>query len=86
VSTFEQRNAHFDRLFATKNLFWLGQNTNHLPMHPRVRQALLTSTNKQVFLRGDGGVQLQDLMDVMDKLKAGGVERVGIVAKLPGER
>jgi hypothetical protein len=25
-------------------------------------------------------------MDVMDKLKAGGVERVGIVAKLPGER
>ena len=52
----------------------------------RMRQALLTSTAKQVFLRGDGGVQLQDLMDVMDKLKAGGVERVGIVAKLPGER
>jgi biopolymer transport protein ExbD len=51
-----------------------------------MRQALLTSTTKQVFLRGDGGVQLQDLMDVMDKLKAGGVERVGIVAKLPGER
>ena len=41
MSTFEQRNVHFDRLFATKNLFWLGQNTNHLPMHPRVRQALL---------------------------------------------
>ena len=52
----------------------------------RMRQALLTKTDKQVFLRGDGGVQLQDLMDVMDKLKAGGVEKVGIVAKLPGER
>ena len=39
-----------------------------------------------MFLRGDGGVQLQDLMDVMDKLKAAGVEKVGIVAKLPGER
>ena len=35
MSGFEQRNAHFDRLFATNNLFWLGQNTNHLPMHPR---------------------------------------------------
>ena len=30
-----------------------------------------TSPTKEVFLRGDGGVQLQDLMDVMDRLKAG---------------
>ena len=52
----------------------------------RIRQAMLTKTAKEVFLRGDGGVQLQDLMDVMDRLKAGGVEKVGIVAKLPGER
>ena len=52
----------------------------------RVRQALLNNPSKEVFLRGDGGVQLQDLMDVMDKLKQGGVEKVGIVAKLPGER
>ena len=37
-------------------------------------------------LRGDGGVQYQDLMDVFDRLKAAGVERVGLVAKLPGER
>jgi aspartate/methionine/tyrosine aminotransferase len=49
VSTFEQRNAHFDRLFATKNLFWLGQNTNHLPMHPHVRQALLDSIEAEEF-------------------------------------
>jgi aspartate/methionine/tyrosine aminotransferase len=49
VSTFQQRNAHFDRLFATKNLFWLGQNTNHLPMHPRVRQALLDSIESEEF-------------------------------------
>ena len=40
MSALEQRNAHFDRLFATKNLFWLGQNTNHLPTHPRVRAAV----------------------------------------------
>jgi len=31
-------------------------------------------------------VQLQDLMDVMDRLKEGGVERVGIVAAPPDPR
>jgi histidinol-phosphate aminotransferase len=49
MSGFEQRNAHFDRLFATKNLFWLGQNTNHLPMHPRVRQAMIDSIEAEEF-------------------------------------
>jgi aspartate/methionine/tyrosine aminotransferase len=49
MSSFEQRNAHFDRLFATKNLFWLGQNTNHLPMHPRVRQAMIDSIEAEEF-------------------------------------
>jgi biopolymer transport protein ExbD len=29
---------------------------------------------------------LQELMDVMDRLKAAGVEKVGIVSKRPGER
>ena len=51
----------------------------------RMRQEMQGRTDKQVFLRGDAGVQLQDLMTVMDKLKDGGVEKVGIVAKLPGE-
>jgi aspartate/methionine/tyrosine aminotransferase len=49
MSGFEQRNAHFDRLFSTKNLFWLGQNTNHLPMHPRVREALVASIEAEEF-------------------------------------
>jgi biopolymer transport protein ExbD len=55
-------------------------------LEERVRQAMLTDTRREVYLRGDGGVQLQDLMDVMDRLKAAGVEKVGIIAKLPGER
>ena len=54
-------------------------------LNERVRQAMLTRTDREVFLRGDGGISLQELMDVMDKLKEGGVERVGIVSKLPGE-
>ena len=52
----------------------------------RVRQALVTSSDKQVFLRGDGGVELQELMTILDTLKEAGVQNVGIVSKLPGER
>jgi biopolymer transport protein TolR len=52
----------------------------------RVRQLMLNKTDKQIFLRGDGGVQLQELLDVMDRLKAAGVEKVGIVSRLPGEK
>ena len=49
----------------------------------RVRQALQTRPEKEVFLAGDAGVTLQSLMDVMDRLKQGGVEKVGIVARAP---
>ena len=52
----------------------------------RMRQMMLNRSDHQVFLRGDGGVQLQELLDVMDRLKAAGVEKVGIVSKLPGEQ
>jgi biopolymer transport protein TolR len=73
--------------YRTNRIVYIGEDPVRVDiLDERMRQALLTSSTKQVFLRGDGGVQLQDLMDVMDKLKEGGVERVGIVAKLPGER
>jgi biopolymer transport protein TolR len=73
--------------YRTNRIVYIGEEPVRVDiLDERVRQALLTATQKEVFLRGDGRVQLQDLMDVMDKLKAGGVERVGIVAKLPGER
>jgi histidinol-phosphate aminotransferase len=49
MNSFERRNAHFDRLFATKNLYWLGQNTNHLPMHTAVRKAILASIEAEEF-------------------------------------
>ena len=52
----------------------------------RMRQMMVNRTDRQVFLRGDGGVELQELMDIMDRLKAAGVEKVGIVSKLPGEQ
>ena len=52
----------------------------------RIRQLMVTSSDKQVYLRGDGQVNLQELMDVLDRLKEGGVRNVGIVSKLPGEQ
>jgi len=47
----------------------------------RVRQALEHRTQKDVFVRGDGAVTLQQLMTVFDTLKAGGVQRVGIITQ-----
>ena len=47
----------------------------------RMRQEMQTRTDKQVYLRGDGAVQLQELMDVFGRLKEAGIEKVGIVAQ-----
>ena len=52
----------------------------------RVRQLTDGRADRDVFLRGDGGIQLQELMEVMDRLREAGVEKVGIVARLPEER
>ena len=52
----------------------------------RMRQMMVNRSDRQVFLRGDGGVELQELLDVMDRLKAAGVEKVGIVSRLPEEQ
>ena len=50
-------------------------------LHERVRQAVLEREDKSVFLRGDGGVSLQDLFVVMDKLKEAGIEKVGLMTR-----
>ncbi len=55
-------------------------------LQERVRQKMESATEKKVYLRGDGTVQLQDLMSVFDRLKDAGVSDVGIVAKAPGDR
>ena len=55
-------------------------------LQERVQQRMEQLPDKQVYLRGDGSVLYQDLMDVFDRLKEAGVEKVGLVGKLPGER
>jgi biopolymer transport protein ExbD len=52
----------------------------------RIRQLMISRTDKQVFLRTDGRLTVQDQIYVLDRLKEGGVENVGIVTRLPGEQ
>jgi len=49
----------------------------------RVRQALESRSDKNVYVRGDGAITLQELMRVFDMLKEGGVVNVGIATQ-PG--
>ncbi len=55
-------------------------------LQERVRQKMETAQKKQVYLRGDGTVTLQETTEIFDMLKGAGVEQVGFVTKLPGER
>ncbi len=50
-------------------------------LQERVRQAILTRDDKSVFIRADAAATVQDLATVMDKLKEGGVEKVGWMTK-----
>jgi biopolymer transport protein ExbD len=38
-----------------------------------------------VFVRSDGTLQVQDLIDVLGELKAAGIQTAGIVTRQPGE-
>ena len=51
----------------------------------RIRQRTANATDKQVFVRSDGGLRVQDLIDVLDELKAAGIQTAGVVTELPGQ-
>ena len=83
-----------ERLFVTvpltyrrNHLVYLGDEALRLEiLQERVRQKMATQTEKQVYLRGDGGVQLQELMEVFSGLQAAGVSNIGILLRAPGEQ
>lgn len=43
------RNRYFDSLCADKGLLWMGQNTNHIPAHPVVEEAMVASIRAGEF-------------------------------------
>jgi biopolymer transport protein ExbD len=68
--------------FARNGLVQLGTESVRLEvLAERIRQRLERRDDKQVFLRSDGQVTMQQVMNVMDRLKAGGVEKVGLVSQ-----
>ena len=52
----------------------------------RMRQRFLNRSDKRVFVRADNRLQVQALMDVLDALKAGGIENAGLVTDFPQEQ
>jgi biopolymer transport protein ExbD len=69
---------------ATRGRVMLGEKSEEVRLQllaERVRQALENRTQKDVYIRGDGAVTLQQLYHVLDRLKEGGVQRVGIVSQ-----
>jgi biopolymer transport protein TolR len=70
--------------FGKDRRVFLGTESIPLEVLPeRVRQVMLNRTDKQVFLRIDGRLNVQHQLDVFDELKAGGVRDVGIVTDAP---
>jgi biopolymer transport protein ExbD len=68
--------------FARNRVVQLGEETIRLDvLSERMRQLVERRDDKQVFLRSDGTVTMQQMMDVMDRLKDGGVEKVAIVSQ-----
>lgn len=52
----------------------------------RVRQTMLGLDEKSLFVRADGSVDYRDVVFVMDKLKEGGIEKVGLITVPVGSR
>jgi biopolymer transport protein ExbD len=48
-------------------------------LEERVKQALATSSEKSLFVRGDGDVAFKHIVYVFDRLKSAGIEKVGVV-------
>ncbi len=73
--------------FPEDHVVWLGDKPVKVEiLDERVRQELVSRSDKSVFLRGDAALTLQHLMTVLDRLKDGGVEKVAIVSERPEEK
>lgn len=49
MADFLTRNQYFDELCSTEGLMWMGQNTNHIPAHPAVEEAMIASIKAGEF-------------------------------------
>lgn len=70
--------------FHKDGIVHLGEKTVALSdLTERIRQSLLITATKDVYLWGDASVPYGDIVRVTDALKAGGVERVAMATQPP---
>jgi biopolymer transport protein TolR len=68
--------------FSTRKVVLLDKKEIRVEiLHELVRQAMLTRTDKSVYVRADAAATVQDFMTVTDLLKQAGVEQVGVLTQ-----
>jgi biopolymer transport protein ExbD len=73
--------------FATTRIVQINDDPVRVDiLNERMRQALLQRQEKNVFVRADASVTIQDFMTVTDKLKDAGVEKVAMATRPVGTR
>jgi biopolymer transport protein ExbD len=66
--------------FATAREVQIGNDRIRVDiLAERARQTLLGRDDKSLFVRADGAVAYSDLVFVIDQLKEGGIEKVGLI-------
>ena len=73
--------------FSERRFVQLGDEPLRLEvLAERIRQAMLTRSDKSLFIRMDASVNAQDMFTVFEELKRGGVEKIGISSRPRGNR
>jgi len=75
------------RSFSDDRRVFIGKEPVRLEvLAERVRQLLVNTSDKQVFIRMDRDLTIQHELDVIDQLRAAGVQQVGLPTEPPGGR
>jgi len=73
--------------FRDDRRVYLGKESMPLTvLAERLRQQLVTRTDKQVFFRIDRNLTVQNEIDVVEQLNAAGVTQLGLVTEPPQDR
>jgi len=87
-------NIAAERVFVTVPLSYRQNHkvllgTDPVPVNllaERLRQATDGKPDREVFLRGDGDILYRELVEIMDRLKEAGIDKIGLVMKPPEAR
>jgi len=58
------------------------EKVNSDDLAPKVRDLLVNRTSRIVFIRADGRAKYEKVEDVVDNLRAGGVDQLGLLTEL----